>query len=419
MRKMSVRRLVATLMAAMVALFLCGFAQAEGASGAVSEATATTPAVDGAAAASIPEDAELEAEYAAENGYQFLTTDPEGVYPEIINFKARLRELGFYTAGVDDGTLQTSVLDPLTMAAVNEVCRLNPQFSYHPSGVSRLMYWNVMNMYGYGDDLKTPLSGDYRALEQGAEGEAVTAVQNRLTELGYDSAAGYTFTPGVYDEGLQAAVEAFARVNNMTMDAQTGISAALQKRLFAEDAAPYAPGEGGETLSTAQRILDYFASPSSLMGLSLPNGVLWGVGFILVCVIVVLLVRLLSPGSVSAGKASPGSAVTPGSAPGRLARGEMVFTVDYNGKTCVYREQINNYVRIGRATDKFPLDLSDKGISRKHCEIYMKAGKLMLRDFSSNGTFVNGELCHHAERALYSGDMLKVGDHRITVQFSK
>ena len=233
------------------------------------------------AAASIPGDAELEAEYAAENGYQFLITDPEGVYPEIINFKARLRELGFYTAGVDDGTLQTSVLDPLTMAAVNEVCRLNPQFSYHPSGVSRLMYWNVMNMYGYGDDLKTPLSGDYRALEQGAEGEAVTAVQNRLTELGYDSAAGYTFTPGVYDEGLQAAVEAFARVNNMTMDAQTGISAALQKRLFAEDAAPYAPGEGGETLSTAQRILDYFASPSSLMGLSLPNGVLWGVGFIL------------------------------------------------------------------------------------------------------------------------------------------
>ena len=111
--------------------------------------------------------------------------------------------------------------------------------------------------------------------------------------------------------------------------------------------------------------------------------------------------------------------MTPGSAPGRLARGEMVFTVDYNGKTCVYREQINNYVRIGRATDKFPLDLSDKGISRKHCEIYMKAGKLMLRDFSSNGTFVNGELCHHAERALYSGDMLKVGDHRITVQFSK
>ena len=41
-----------------------------------------------------------------------------------------------------------------TIEEHNEVCRLNPQFSYHPSGVSRLMYWNVMNMYGYGDDLK-------------------------------------------------------------------------------------------------------------------------------------------------------------------------------------------------------------------------------------------------------------------------
>ena len=91
------------------------------------------PRSTGAAAASIPEDAELEAEYAAENGYQFLITDPEGVYPEIINFKARLRELGFYTAGVDDGTLQTSVLDPLTMAAVNEVCRLNRSFPIIPA----------------------------------------------------------------------------------------------------------------------------------------------------------------------------------------------------------------------------------------------------------------------------------------------
>ena len=154
------------------------------------------PAVDGAAAASIPEDAELEAEYAAENGYQFLTTDPEGVYPEIINFKARLRELGFYTAGVDDGTLQTSVLDPLTMAAVNEVCRPQPAvFLSSQRRFPRLMYWNVMNMYGYGDDLKTPLSGDYRALEQGAEGEAVTAVQNRLTELGYDQRRGLYLHP--------------------------------------------------------------------------------------------------------------------------------------------------------------------------------------------------------------------------------
>ena len=98
----------------------------------------------------------------------------------------------------------------------------------------------------------------------------------------------------------------------------------------------------------------------------------------------------------------------------------MVFTVDYNGKTCVYREQINNYVRIGRATDKFPLDLSDKGISRKHCEIYMKAGKLMLRDFFQQRHVRQRRIVPpRGAGAVFTGDMLKVGDHRITVQFSK
>src|SRR5699024_5940855 len=139
-----------------------------------------------------------------------------------------------------------------------------------------------------------------------------------------------------------------------------------------------------------------FAATGSFMGIALPNGALWGLGFILVCVIVILLIKLFGNDARSGGKE------------GKAAEGDLVFLVEYGSEKFVYKDTLRHYVRIGRATDKFPLDLSDKGISRKHCEIYSKDGQLMLRDFSSNGTLVNGKLCHHAEQALHTGDVLKV-----------
>lgn len=49
-----------------------------------------------------------ELEFASEYGIKYLITDSESMIPvDIINFKARLRELGFYVAGVDDATLQS------------------------------------------------------------------------------------------------------------------------------------------------------------------------------------------------------------------------------------------------------------------------------------------------------------------------
>ena len=343
--------------------------------------------------------------FVAEYGVKYLTSDPESMVPvDIINFKARLRDLGFYVAGVDDSTLQERCLDDLTMAAVREVSRLNPQLAYHPEGVSNLMYWCIMDENGYGANLKTPLSDSYRLLTMGEQSDDVTRVQNRLIELGY-GASGNAFSPGLYDVSLQGAIEEFARCNNISVGVDEGISAELQRRLFAADAAAYVPEEGGDALSAAQRILGYFAAEGSFMGLTLPNGVLWGVGFVLVCAIVILLIKLFASDS-------KGDAQREEPRPG-----ELTFRVEYDGETCIYRDTLRHYVRIGRATDKFPLNLSDKGISRKHCEIYSKDGKLMLRDFSSNGTSVNGRICHHAEQVLHSGDVLKVGNHKITIQY--
>lgn len=375
--------------------------------GAIAAASETSLSVTPDAGAGETPVATIEDVFASEYGPKYLVSDPESVVPvDIINFKARLRDRGFYVAGVDDSTLQERHLDDLTMAAVQEVSRLNPQLPYHPEGVSTLMYWCVMDINGYGENLKTPLSDDYHTLTMGEQSDDVTRVQNRLIELGY-GAAGNTFSPGVYDESLQKTIEEFARCNNISAGAEEGISVEMQQRLFAEDAAVYAPGESDAAPSAAQRILNYFAATGSFMGIALPNGALWGLGFILVCVIVILLIKLFGNDARSGGKE------------GKAAEGDLVFLVEYGSEKFVYKDTLRHYVRIGRATDKFPLDLSDKGISRKHCEIYSKDGQLMLRDFSSNGTLVNGKLCHHAEQALHTGDVLKVGDHKITIQYSK
>ena len=66
---------------------------------------------------------------------------------------------------------------------------------------------------------------------------------------------------------------------------------------------------------------------------------------------------------------------------------------------------------------KFPLNLEDAKISRRHCELYYLNGALMLRDYSSNGTTVNGKPVHNAECLLSSGDVIAIGNHTITITF--
>jgi pSer/pThr/pTyr-binding forkhead associated (FHA) protein len=48
-------------------------------------------------------------------------------------------------------------------------------------------------------------------------------------------------------------------------------------------------------------------------------------------------------------------------------------------------------------------------ISKRHCALLVKGGKVLVRDFeSTNGTFVNDERVNK-ERQLHDGDRLKVG----------
>jgi pSer/pThr/pTyr-binding forkhead associated (FHA) protein len=72
---------------------------------------------------------------------------------------------------------------------------------------------------------------------------------------------------------------------------------------------------------------------------------------------------------------------------------------------------------IGRAEDCQLRPQSDL-VSRHHCAILLAAGEVTVKDFGSrNGTFVNGEQVAD-ERALKTGDKLKVGPLEFEVQLS-
>jgi pSer/pThr/pTyr-binding forkhead associated (FHA) protein len=54
-------------------------------------------------------------------------------------------------------------------------------------------------------------------------------------------------------------------------------------------------------------------------------------------------------------------------------------------------------------------------VSRKHCELYIYQGKLMVRDLlSRNGTFLNGEQVDEAH--VQAGDILEIGPVILGVQ---
>ena len=63
-----------------------------------------------------------------------------------------------------------------------------------------------------------------------------------------------------------------------------------------------------------------------------------------------------------------------------------------------------------------PVDflVEDKAASRRHAQVYRKAGKWYLKDLdSTNGTYLDGPL-KGAERILWDGDVFKIGDWEFT-----
>ena len=72
-------------------------------------------------------------------------------------------------------------------------------------------------------------------------------------------------------------------------------------------------------------------------------------------------------------------------------------------------------LRIGRSENTLPLDPNDSDISRMHCQLYFRGDALILRDYSTNGTYLNNTLTHNCEAVVRDRDTIRLGNHVITV----
>jgi class 3 adenylate cyclase len=92
--------------------------------------------------------------------------------------------------------------------------------------------------------------------------------------------------------------------------------------------------------------------------------------------------------------------------------GPHVVTVVQPGRVPLHL-LVRDRLPIGRAGDG--LVLADERVSRRHCELRVRAGQLVVTDTgSSNGTLVNGTPVSGTQ-VLHDGDELQIGDTRIEV----
>ena len=234
----------------------------------------------------------------------------------------------------------------------------------------------------------------YWHIQYATEGPIISDIQNRLTELGYP----YEFTEGVYDLKLQEAIEKFCEINGIDYDRSrdNGITPGIQSLLMEGDPKPYSESKAQGIIEIAKA---HLLSTITVFNLIMPMYLIWFAALILI-IILILIIAMLSGGKKKSVK----------------TKNEIEFTIEYGEKSEIKRLKIEDKLIIGRDFDILPVHQDDLAVSRKHCEIYKRNGVYMLRDFSSNGTSVNGKLCSESEQLLSSGDTIAIGMHKIKIR---
>lgn len=347
-----------------------------------------------------------------------------GAYDKLPLFKDTLYQLGYYTAMSSDENIRSAFLDDETMNAVYRVCQKNGLISeYHDEGINYTVWDAVINgQIVSADATPAPTQATYEHIYWLTNSPAVAAIQNKLMQLGYQLPGGAA--TGIYDEDLRQVIKVYCELNGYPYDqtSSNGLTPAFQSRLLEQQSVPYyeitptpavTPTPTPEPVkSLGDKLRDHFSDSSSLLGLQVPNIIIWLICFGLIAGCIIAAIHFFSP-------ADPNSKRPGSDKPTRrqTGSGRLEFTIEYKGIVQTYRCNIDHALKIGRNVGNFPLNMQDTLISRKHCEIYYFDQSLWLRDYSSNGTRINGKICSREEYILYSGDVIQMGDHRITIRF--
>ena len=353
------------------------------------------------------------------------------IYPQysqsidILMLKSRLYENGYYIAQVNESDLRSNLLDDYTMLAISECCRMNnlPRSDY---GILRDT-WNVIidnQIINAKEPIEsaTPAPADlYPHIYWESTDAAVFRLQEKLQSLGY----GINMHRGIYDQEMLETVAEFCKLNNIAYDqrAEGGIAPWLQEVIITGDAVAFytpTPSPIPEEAVTAApslsgKVQTYFTNTVSVLGLDVAMIFIWLFCLLIIVACIFIVVYFFMPDDVNSRRV--GSSKQTRRTNGSIPSGQIEFIIDYQGNIDNYRCSIDHTLKIGRNVGNFPLNMDDIFISRKHCEIYYSNQNLMMRDYSSNGTTINGRPCANGEHLLSSGDVLQIGQHKITVLF--
>ena len=316
---------------------------------------------------------------------------------ELFNVKNKLYSFGYY--GDNTANRTGSYLDDNDLLAIVDCWIKNTSQSYPaPSygltygALDLILNGDIANLTVTVAPTEEPLQ--YSDIAWGEGGEDLVVVVNRLYDLGY--LADHDLK--TYDQTVHDAIAQFGQYNGFQYyysDEETRpITAHLQEVLMSENAKEMPPAE-------AEPEPPYFERRVAVAGLNVPMLALWCVGLVVLvlCVLAAIYFFVPSDNRKSAKK------------------GKVHFRITYKGETQEIDADISKPLKIGRGVGNFPINLEDSRISRQHCELYYLRDALMLRDYSANGTMINGRPVSNAECILNSGDIIVIGDHTITISF--
>lgn len=348
-------------------------------------------------------------------------------HEQLPRFKDKLLKQGYYITNASEVNITSDFLDLQTMDALREACKKNGlAHEFSDYGINYNVWDAVMNdTLIPANSTPAPTQSAYTFIGYLDQGPVVLAIQNKLLSLGYPLSSGYA--SGIYDDATIAAIDLYCQFNNSSFDQHSdqGLSAGLQQFILEGSSNPYssvtptpvptASPTPEPKLGTGEKLRRYFAGSSSLFGLKIPTVALWLISLALIAGCVIAVIYFFSPSD--AGSKRSGSEKSLRRPTGLFGGGRLEFTIEYRGIVQTYRCDIDHSLKIGRNVGNFPLNMEDTLISRKHCEIYYSGGSLMLRDYSSNGTRINGRDCSREEYILSSGDVIRIGNHNITIRF--
>ena len=269
----------------------------------------------------------------------------------------------------------------------------------------------------------------YEYIQPGSIGQNVLAVQSRLMELGYYQ-DGNRLTPSLYDEATQQAIQLFCETNHIATSG-TILTPGMQHILFSEGVKPYSVPEVHQSLS--EQFFHYMSGSTAMFDTDLPTYLVWLFSGLLIVLILILAVHFFVPDfNHEKRKEQPketgqywratqalkqdGDVVTQKRIHGGASRRidiQICYGSEVRSIPCCCPPNIT----IGRGNCVVILDSSDLSASSSHCEIAFRGAVPVVRDHSTNGTYVNKNYLHHAECRLYSGDRLKIGAHEVLVEF--